>query len=100
MTILSPNERLITISLHSKPKCSCEIAEDLDKGDTVISNNLRRMQQSKIVTYQRTGIRKKYKLTRYGDSLYKLLSTHDASFRDLVIDYNEKKKEANDKCLR
>ena len=88
--ILSPNERLIAISLHNKPKCSCELAEDLGKGDTVIAANLRKMQESKLVKHIRTGIRKKYHLTAYGDSIYDLLSTHDASFRDLIAEYKNK----------
>ena len=87
--ILSPNERLITISLHYKPKCSCELAEDLGKGDTVIAANLRKMQESKLVKHVRTGTRKKYRLTAYGESIYKLLSTHDTGFRDLIINYKK-----------
>lgn len=91
--ILSPNERLITISLHNADKCACELAEDLCKGDTVISTNLRKMQELKLVTYERTGIRKKYQLTKYGESIYELLSTHDASFGDLIAEYKNKKRD-------
>lgn len=88
--ILSPNERLITICLHQKPMCSSTIVEVLNKGDTVITNNLRKMRLAKLVKYERTGTQKKYQLTRYGDLIYDLLSTHDSAFRDLIIEYNNK----------
>ena len=88
--LLTPNERLITISLYKKPKCSCEIATDLEKGDTVISNNLRKMQEEKLVVHERTGIRRKYRLTSQGKQLYDLLIVHNKGFRDLVAEYESK----------
>ena len=96
VTILSPNERLIIISLYDNPKCSCELADDLHKRDTVITHNLSKMNESNLVKYERTGIRKKYQLTNYGKSVYELLKTHDASFRDLITDYTNQVRD--EKC--
>ena len=90
--ILSPNERLIVVSLYDQPKCPYEIAQELNKQDTAIATNLRKMQQLNLVKYQRTGIRK-YSLTKFGGNLYELLSTHDASFRDLITEYKNQRKE-------
>jgi DNA-binding PadR family transcriptional regulator len=91
--ILTPNETLITISLYHSPKCACQLASDIDKGDTVIANNLRKMQEEKIVTHERTGIRKKYRLTSQGNQLYDLLIVHNDGFRELVSDYETKQRE-------
>lgn len=94
--ILSPNERLITVSLYNDPQCACDLAKDLGKGDTVIATNLRKMKKLKLITYKRTGIRKEYRLTKFGNSVYELLSTHDASFRDLIAEYKDVKR--SQKC--
>ncbi len=91
--LLTPNERLITISLHDEAKCSCELAADLNKTDTVISNNLKKMQTEKLVIHERTGIRKKYRLTSQGEAIYQLLVVHNDGFRDLVAEYESEKRE-------
>ena len=91
--ILSPNERLITISLHKSPRFACQIAEDLRKQDTVIAHNLKKMLAVKLVKYERLGVQKKFRLTGYGDSIYELLLAHDTSFRELVTNYQNMRRE-------
>ncbi len=87
--ILSPNERLILISLCHSPKFAGDIAEDLNKLDPAIATNLRKMQDAKLIFHKRTGVHKKYAATSFGNSMYKLLSLHDLAFQDLIDEYNK-----------
>lgn len=89
---LSSSKHLLLIQLHDKPTSPGDMAKDLNKTPQFISNILQKMKQDKLITFERIGVRKQYRLTSYGKSLYEILSTHDAGFQDLIVEYNNKKR--------
>ena len=88
----TPTKNKIVISLHHSPKCASDIALDLDIVFTNISRNLGAMKEDKLVVHERTGIRKKYKLTPSGNQMYNFLSIHDKDFKKLKKEYEDERK--------
>ena len=97
MSMLTENERLITVCLYENPLCACEIATHVGKRESDISPILTKLNKKKFVTFERTGRRKKYQLTKYGNKVYDLLNEHDKDFQDLVLKYGTGK--PDDSCL-
>ena len=90
-SLQSPTQKKIIISLHDEPKCASDIALDLDIAFPNISTNLKKMQKEKLVVHERTGIRRKYKLTGAGNQMFDFLSGHDKQFKLWVADYKLEK---------
>ncbi|QMU54960.1 MAG: ArsR family transcriptional regulator [Nitrosopumilus sp.] len=94
ITLSSPTQNKIIISLYDKPKCASDIALDLDIAFPNISTNLKKMKENDIVVHEREGIRKKYKLTKSGNQMYDFLSVHDKQFQSLVEAYKFEKRKS------